>query len=179
MLNKPAGYITATYDRDHPTVLDIFSDFPLAEKLFPIGRLDKDTEGLLILTTDGQFGHRLSHPKWNIEKEYFVKVEGSVSNIDFSIFEKKGIYIKSDKYQTKPFKITVLELSDKFSKILISISEGKYHIVKKIMAELGHPVIYLKRVRIGNLILDENLKPGEYRELTDSEIKALKEAVNL
>jgi 16S rRNA uridine-516 pseudouridylate synthase and related pseudouridylate synthases len=94
MLNKPAGYITATEDEEYPTVLDLFSDLPIASKLFPVGRLDIDTEGLLILTTDGQFGHRLSHPKWNIEKEYYAIVEGDISNIDFSEYENKGIYLK-------------------------------------------------------------------------------------
>lgn len=179
MLNKPAGYITATYDENEPTVIELFSDFPFMEKLFPVGRLDRDTEGLLIITTDGQFAHRISHPKWNIEKEYFAKVKGDISDIDFSKFEEKGIYLKSDKYQTKPFKVKVLNVSEESSELLLSISEGKYHIVKKIMVQLNHPVIYLKRIRIGSLMLDENLKPGEYRELTESEIKALKESVNL
>ncbi|MEJ5172343.1 MAG: pseudouridine synthase [Hydrogenothermaceae bacterium] len=179
MLNKPAGYITATFDENEPTVLDFFMDFPLVEKLFPVGRLDRDTEGLLIITTDGQFAHRLAHPKWNIEKEYFAIVEGDLSYIDFSPYEKKGLYLKKDKYTTKPFKVRVIKSSPEKSEIYITVSEGKYHIVKKIMGELKHPVLYLKRVRIGNLILDETLETGEYRELTKEEIEDLKSLVRL
>lgn len=179
MLNKPAGYLTATTDEYEPTVIDLFSDFPAREKLFPVGRLDRDTEGLLIITTDGQFAHRIAHPKWNIEKEYFARVEGDVSGVDFSKFEEKGIYLKSDKYQTKPFRVEVISADREFSQISITVTEGKYHIVKKIMAQLGHPVVYLKRIRVAGLRLDEDLEPGEYRELTEEEIKSLKEAVNL
>lgn len=179
MLNKPAGYITATMDESEPTVLELFSDFPLLDKLFPVGRLDKDTEGLLILTTDGQFAHRISHPKWNVDKEYYVKVEGDVSKIDFREFERKGIYLRLDRYQTKPFKVSILSSLDYYSELFITVSEGKYHIVKKIMAQLGHPVLYLKRVRVGSLRLDGSLKPGEYRKLTKEEIKELKGSVKL
>jgi len=167
VLNKPAGYITATEDEEYPTVLDLFSDLPVASKLFPVGRLDIDTEGLLILTTDGQFGHRLSHPKWNIEKEYCAIVEGDISNIDFSEYKNKGIYLKKEKYS-----------KDK-SEILITLTEGKYHIVKRIMQELGYPVLYLKRIRIGSLKLDEDLLPGEFRELTEKEIKELKKLIKM
>lgn len=179
MLNKPAGYLTATTDEHEPTVIDLFSDFPAREKLFPVGRLDRDTEGLLIITTDGQFAHRIAHPKWNIEKEYFARVEGDVGVIDFSQFEKNGIYLKPDKYQTKPFKVDVIKTGTKISEINITVTEGKYHIVKKIMAQLGHPVVYLKRVRVAGLRLDEDLEAGEYRELTDKEVQSLKEAVKL
>ncbi len=179
MLNKPAGYITATEDEEYPTVLDLFSDLPVASKLFPVGRLDIDTEGLLILTTDGQFGHRLSHPKWNIEKEYYVVVEGDISNIDFSEYKNKGIYLKKEKYQTKPFKVKVLNTSKDKSEMLITLTEGKYHIVKRIMQELEHPVLYLKRIRIGSLKLDEDLLPGEFRELTEKEIKELKKLIKM
>lgn len=179
MLNKPAGYITATEDDRHHTVLDLFSSLPIVSKLFPVGRLDIDTEGLLIITTDGQLGHKLSHPKWNVEKEYYAIVEGDISNIDFSDYEKKGLYLKQDKYQTKPFKVRVLSRSSEKSEILIIVTEGKYHIVKKIMKELDHPVLYLKRVRIGSLSLDESLKPGEYRELTETEVESLKHLVRI
>ncbi|WP_211245396.1 pseudouridine synthase [Sulfurihydrogenibium subterraneum] len=179
MLNKPSGYITATYDENYPTVIELLTDEPIKDRLFPIGRLDLDTEGLLILTTDGQLAHRLAHPKWNIEKEYYAIVEGDVSKIDFSPFEKEGIYLKKDKYKTKPFKVKVLSSSKEESKILITVSEGKYHIVKKIMQSLGHPVKYLKRIRMGNLKLDKNLEIGNYRPLTEEEIKNLKNLVNL
>lgn len=178
MLNKPSGYITATEDEDYPTVLDLFED-NIRFKLFPIGRLDIDTEGLLIITTDGILAHRLAHPKWNIEKEYFAVVKGNISDINFADFEKKGIFLKKEKYQTKPFKVKVKSASEEKYEIFITVTEGKYHIVKKIMQQLNHPVLYLKRVRIGNLHLDENLKEGKYRELTEEEIKDLKKLVNL
>lgn len=179
MLNKPKGYITATYDENYPTVMDLFSSESIIDKLFPIGRLDIDTEGLLIITSDGQLAHRITHPKWNIEKEYFVIVEGDVSDIDFSRYEKEGIYLKKEKYKTKPFKVEVLKTSPEESEILITITEGKYHIIKNIMSELKHEVIYLKRVRIGPLKLDEDLAPGEYRELTKEEIDLIKKFVKL
>jgi len=179
MLNKPKGYITATYDENYPTVMDLFSSEPIIDKLFPIGRLDIDTEGLLIITSDGQLAHRITHPKWNIEKEYFVIVEGDVSDIDFSRYEKEGIYLKKEKYKTKPFKVEVLKTSPEESEMLITITEGKYHIIKNIMSELKHEVIYLKRVRIGPLKLDEDLAPGEYRELTKEEINLIKKFVKL
>ncbi len=179
MLNKPSGYISATKDESYPTVLDFFINEPAYKKLFPVGRLDIDTEGLLIITTDGTLAHRLSHPKWNIEKEYFAIVNGNVNNIDFSKFEKEGIFLKKDKYQTKPFKVKVLKTNQEKSEVSITVKEGKYHIVKKIMLELGHPVLYLKRIRVGNLRLDETLNTGEYRHLTEEEIKNLKSLVNL
>ncbi len=181
MFNKPSGYITATYSEDYPTVMDFFYDFPLIDKLFPVGRLDIDTEGLLILTTDGQFGHRLAHPKWEIEKEYLAVVKGDISEKNLKDYEKNGIVLKEgkEKYQTKPFKINLLNSGKDKSEILITVTEGKYHIVKRIMEEIGNPVLHLKRMRIGNLKLDENLETGEFRELTEEEIKNLKELINL
>jgi 16S rRNA pseudouridine516 synthase len=179
MLNKPQGYITATKDESMPTVMEFFYETPFYSKLFPVGRLDIDTEGLLIITTDGQLAHRLSHPKWNVEKEYFAVVKGDISLLKTDTFEEKGIYLKKDKYQTKPFSLKIISASKDKSEVSITVKEGKYHIVKKIMEELGHPVLYLKRTRIGPLSLDKNLKPGEFRELTEEEIKKLKEIVKL
>lgn len=179
MLNKPKGYITATYDENYPTVMDLFSAEPIVNKLFPIGRLDLDTEGLLIITTDGQLAHRLSHPKWKVEKEYFVVLDGDVSDIDFSQYEKEGIYLKREKYRTQPFKVKVLNADIEKSELNITITEGKYHIIKKIMSALGYEVVYLKRIRIGPLTLDESLDPGEYRELNEREIYLLKEMVKM
>ncbi len=179
MFNKPSGYITATYSEELPTIMEFFQDFPLWEKLFPVGRLDVDTEGLLIVTTDGQLAHRIAHPKWEIEKEYYAVVQGNINDVkDLERFEKEGIELE-DGYKTKPFRIKVLSADDKKSEILITVTEGKYHIVKRIMEKLGHPVLYLKRIKIGNLKLDESLEPGEYRELTEEEIKELKKLVNL
>ncbi len=177
MFNKPSGYITAIEDKNFPTVMEFFSSLPFYRRLFPVGRLDIDTEGLLIVTDDGMFAHRVSHPKWGVEKEYYAVVKGNIKNIDYTKYEITGIKLKD--YQTKPFKIKLISTDDKKSEITITVKEGKYHIVKKIMEKLGHPVMYLKRIRIGSLLLDENLSPGEYRELTEEEIKHLKQVVNL
>jgi len=177
MLNKPSGYITAKGDRSYPTVMELFEDNPFYRKLFPVGRLDMDTEGLLLITDDGQLGHRISHPKWEVEKEYFAVVEGDVSDIDIDRYKKEGIKFK--KFKTKPFGIKILRISPEKSEITITIKEGKHHIVKKIMEKLGHQVLYLKRIRIGNLRLDKSLEPGEYRELTEDEIKSLKKLVKI
>ncbi|NPA12473.1 MAG: rRNA pseudouridine synthase [Aquificae bacterium] len=177
MFNKPQGYITATSDETMPTVMDFFQDKPKVRELFPVGRLDIDTEGLLIITNDGQLAHRLSHPKWQIEKEYYTVVKGDLSGKDFSKYEKEGLKLKD--YKTKPFKLQVLSTSPDKSEIKITLTEGKYHIVKRIMETLGHPVVYLKRTRIGNLTLDENLSTGDHRELTPEEVKNLKKLVNL
>jgi 16S rRNA pseudouridine516 synthase len=179
MLNKPSGYVTAKEDDYYPVVMEFFRNEPFYEKLFPVGRLDVDTEGLLIITTDGIFAHRISHPKWEIEKEYYAKVKGEISSKDFSKFEKEGIFIEEDKYQTKPFKIEILNSSNFESEILITVKEGKYHIVKKIMKQIGNIVVYLKRIRIGSLKLDKNLKTGEFRPLTEREINSLKKDVKL
>ncbi|RUM47084.1 MAG: 16S rRNA pseudouridine(516) synthase [Hydrogenothermus sp.] len=179
MLNKPSGYVSATKDETYPTVLDFFINEPVYKNLFPVGRLDIDTEGLLLITTDGIFAHRLSHPKWNVQKEYFAIVKGDISTVNLKKFEDTGIFLKKDKYQTKPFKIEIVKVEKDISEIKITVKEGKYHIVKKIMEQIGFPVLYLKRERIGNLKLDDNLKTGEYRHLTEEEIKKLKSLVNL
>jgi len=177
MLNKPPGYISATEDKNHPTVIELFSELPFYHRLFPVGRLDIDTEGLLIITDDGQLGHRLTHPKWEVEKEYFAVVKGDISGMNTDKFKKEGLQLKG--YRTKPFDLRILKTSPESSEIQITVKEGKYHIVKRIMERLGHPVLYLKRTRMGGLVLDPQLEPGEYRELSDEEIQELKREVNL
>ncbi|MDQ7056593.1 MAG: pseudouridine synthase [Persephonella sp.] len=177
MFNKPSGYITATEDKYLPTVMEFFSSLPFYKKLFPVGRLDIDTEGLLIITDDGTLAHRVSHPKWELEKEYYAVVKGNIKDTDYARYQQEGIKLKD--YKTKPFKIKVISASGKKSEITITVKEGKYHIVKRIMEKLGHSVLYLKRIRVGSVKLDKNLLSGEFRELTDKEIKQLKQAVNL
>ncbi len=178
MLNKPQGYITATKSQEHSTVLDLMYEEPVVDKLFPVGRLDIDTEGLLIITNDGQLSHRLTHPKWEIEKEYYAVVKGDISKENLSKYEKEGIELEKG-LKTKPFKIEIISTDRDRSHIKITVTEGKYHIVKRIMEKLGFPVLYLKRIRIGSLSLDENLETGEYRELTEDEINQLKKLVKL
>ncbi|ABB15553.1 pseudouridine synthase [Carboxydothermus hydrogenoformans] len=166
MLNKPKGYVSATVDRRYPTVVDLV---PVHRKIFPVGRLDIDTEGLLILTDDGQLAHHLTSPKKEVEKEYYFELDKPLEEEDFSKI-KTGIRLE-DNYLTKPARL-LGKVGDKHGTIVIT--EGKYHQVKRMFLALGKTVVYLKRIRIGGLILDNKLSPGEYRELTPEEILVLK-----
>ena len=169
MLNKPAGVISATSDKTEKTVLDLI-DSKKRKDLFPVGRLDKDTEGLLLITNDGELAHRLLSPKKHVDKLYYAKVEGTVGMEDIDAFAK-GLDIGEGEY-TKPAKLIVLK-SDVISEIELSIQEGKFHQVKRMFEAVGKKVIYLKRLEIGTLKLDEGLALGEYRPLTQKEIEEL------
>ena len=166
MLNKPAGYVSATSDKD-PTVIDLLKSEEKKD-LFPIGRLDKDTVGLLLITNDGELSHHLTSPKHHVPKRYFVKTANVISADDIKKLES-GILLKDDG-MTKP--ASVESVSD--TEIYLTITEGMYHQVKRMIASLSNKVIYLKRVSIGDLKLDETLKEGEYRRLTEEEIALLK-----
>jgi len=170
MLNKPKGVITATEDMSQHTVLDLIDEEYLKFNPSPVGRLDKYTEGLLLLTNDGMLNHKLTSPKKEIDKEYYAEVYGRVTKSDVDAF-REGIVL-DDGYKTLPAELEILEESQ-VSKVLVKIKEGKFHQVKRMFQAVGKKVIYLKRLRIGNLKLDETLEPGEYRELTEDEIKAL------
>lgn len=164
MLNKPAGYISATEGRV-PTVMDlIYED---NNGLFPCGRLDKDTEGLLLIMNDGPLAHILLSPKHHVEKEYYVEHALEMSEDDIKRLET-GITYNGETY--KPAKVELLTPTS----CNLTITEGKYHEIKFMFQALGDKVTYLKRLRMKNLILDENLKPGEYRYLTEEEIEDLK-----
>lgn len=167
MMNKPPGYISATEDFQEKTVIDLLSEEYKVFDPFPVGRLDKDTEGLLLLTNDGQLTHQLTSPKKGIEKTYFVKVDGIVTEADKPLFES-GIVL-DDGYKTKPAILHILK-SDQVSEVELIITEGKFHQVKRMFSSIGKEVIYLKRLSMGNLTLDNNLPIGEYRELTDNEL---------
>ena len=169
MLNKPAGVISATSDKTEKTVLDLI-DSKKRKDLFPVGRLDKDTEGLLLITNDGELAHRLLSPKKHVDKLYYAKVEGTVGMEDIDAFAK-GLDIGEGEY-TKPANIIVLK-SDVISEIELSIQEGKFHQVKRMFEAVGKKVIYLKRLEMGTLKLDEGLALGEYRPLTQKEIEEL------
>lgn len=165
MLNKPAGYISAT-EGNVPTVMDlIYED---NNGLFPCGRLDKDTEGLLLITNDGPLAHKLLSPKHHVEKEYYVEHDLIMSDDDIKRLQE-GIYYNGEMY--KP--AIVNKINDKAC--TLTITEGKYHEIKFMFNALGDKVTYLKRLRMKNLVLDETLKPGEYRYLTEEEINDLKE----
>lgn len=172
MLNKPAGVISATEDQGCQTVVDLIKD-KKRKDLFPVGRLDKDTKGLLLITNDGALAHRLLSPKKHVDKCYFARICGKVTEEDVRSFEK-GVNIGSQEQPeiTMPGKLEIIT-SDDISKIRLTIQEGKFHQVKRMFQAVGKEVIYLKRLRMGTLILDENLGIGEYRPLTKEELEKL------
>lgn len=169
MLYKPQGFVTATEDREHKTVLDLV-DSPIKRQLFPVGRLDKDTEGLLLITNDGTLAHELLSPKKHVKKVYYAKIAGKVTDEDIKVFQK-GLDLGD--FTTMPATLKILVQGD-CSEILVEICEGKFHQVKRMFEAVGKKVTYLKRISMGTLQLDENLQPGEWRTLTESEIDNLK-----
>lgn len=169
MLNKPAGVVSATTDAREKTVLDLISE-KKRKDLFPVGRLDKDTEGLLLITNDGELAHRLLAPKKHVDKVYYAKVKGVVTEQDIVAFAE-GISIGQGE-TAKPAVLEIL-VSDVLSEIRLTIQEGKFHQVKRMFAAVGKEVVYLKRLSMGSLILDESLRPGEYRPLTKEERERL------
>jgi 16S rRNA pseudouridine516 synthase len=172
MMNKPPGVISATEDSRDETVIDLLELEDSIYEPFPVGRLDKDTEGLLLITNDGQLAHRLLSPKKHVPKTYFAVIEGEVTEEDIEAF-KKGVVL-DDGYETKPGKLAILK-SGLTSDIELTITEGKFHQVKRMFQAVGKRVVYLKRLTMGPLKLDETLELGEYRELADDEIEQLME----
>ncbi|HOP99729.1 MAG TPA: pseudouridine synthase [Acetivibrio clariflavus] len=170
MMNKPAGVISATFDNKHKTVVDILPDEYKCFNLFPVGRLDLDTEGLLLLTNDGQLAHELLSPKKHVPKKYFAFIEGEVSKDDVKKFEE-GITL-DDGYKTLPAELYILD-SGANSSVDVIIYEGKFHQIKRMFEAVGKKVKYLKRISMGSLVLDNELAPGECRELTEEEISNL------
>lgn len=169
MLNKPAGTVSATEDSRDTTVIELIKDRQRKD-LFPVGRLDKDTEGLLLITNDGDLAHRLLSPKKHVDKTYFARIRGIVTEADVTAFES-GVDIGEEKL-TLPAKLTILKSED-ISEIELTIQEGKFHQVKRMFQAVDKEVIYLKRLRMGSLILDDSLKTGEYRKLTKDELENL------
>jgi 16S rRNA pseudouridine516 synthase len=172
MMNKPQGVISATEDKRDETVVDLLDESYIPFEVFPVGRLDKDTEGLLLLTNDGQLAHQLLSPKKHVPKTYYAKVEGIVTVEDEQKF-KEGVFI-DDNYKTLPAELKILK-SDEISEIELTIYEGKFHQVKRMFHAVDKEVIYLKRLSMGPLELDTDLDLGEYRELTEEELDMLKE----
>ena len=165
MLNKPQGVISATEDINQSTVLDLIDS--RRKDLFPVGRLDKDTEGLLLITNDGQLCHSLLAPGKHVDKVYYARIDGVVTEKDVKAFED-GLDIGDDKLAL-PGYLKILK-SDNISEIELTIHEGRFHQVKRMFKAVGKEVIYLKRLSMGNLTLDSDLKPGEYKELKKDEI---------
>ena len=169
MLYKPAGLISATEDPRQPTVLTLVPDYFRRIGLFPAGRLDKDTEGLLLLTNDGSLAHQLLAPKNHVDKTYFVQVDGVLEEEDRKAFQT-GVTL-ADGYTCLPARLELVGPSQG----LITLYEGKYHQIKRMLASRGKPVTYLKRLTMGPLVLDPELKAGEWRPLTEEELEQLRE----
>lgn len=177
MMNKPAGVISATEDRYDRTVIDLLEEEDRVFAPFPVGRLDKDTVGLLLLTNDGKLSHELLSPRKHVPKTYFARVLGDVGASDVAAFET-GVTL-DDGYQTKPAQLEIMEHDrsgeDVISSIQLTIMEGKFHQVKRMFEAVGKKVIYLQRISMGSLTLDTTLEEGHYRELTDEELASLKQ----
>ena len=171
MLNKPAGVVSATEDKNDSTVLDLI-DEKQRKDLFPVGRLDKDTEGLLLITNDGELAHQLLSPKKHVDKVYFARIDGKVTEEDVRRFAE-GLEIGEEK-PTLPAHLEILK-SEEISEIRLTIREGKFHQVKRMFHVVGKEVIYLKRLQMGSLVLDPRLALGEYRELSGQELKPLRD----
>lgn len=168
MLNKPAGVISATWDNQHSTVVDIIPDEYKVFDLFPVGRLDIDTEGLLLLTNDGKTAHNLLAPRKHVPKKYYARLDGDVGEDDIAAF-RQGIVL-DDGYKTLPSELVIVQPGE----IIVTIYEGKFHQVKRMFEAVGKRVRYLKRISMGMLTLDEELKPGQCRELSPEEVELLK-----
>ena len=162
--------VSATEDRKEKTVLDIIES--KRKDLFPVGRLDKDTEGLLLLTNDGMLAHELLSPKKHVDKKYYVETDGLLTDEHRKLF-KNGIKV-DDEFTAKEAELQILSSGDKGSKAYLTIREGKYHQVKRMMEAVGNTVTYLKRISMGPLTLPEDMETGTSRMLTDSEINMLK-----
>ncbi len=167
MLHKPQGVVCSNDDGDYPTIYQFF-DYPLAGKLHSAGRLDVDTTGLVLLTDDGQWSHRITSPKHHCEKTYLVTLADPVE-ANYQQACEQGILLRGEKEPTKP---ATLEILDDYN-VNLTISEGRYHQVKRMFAALGNKVVGLHRWRVGNVILDESLDEGEYRALTAEEISGV------
>lgn len=173
ILHKPAGVISATVDNYDETVVDLLSDEEYREDLFPVGRLDKDTEGLLLLTNDGVLAHQLLSPKKHVEKEYYALVSGIMTKEDQQLFAD-GVVMGDEQALPAELFIDAVDTENEQSEIRLIIHEGKFHQVKRMVKTVGKEVLYLKRLRMGSLVLPADLDKGEYRPLTEDELAGLK-----
>lgn len=171
MMNKPQGVVSATFDNYDETVIDLLEPEHAAFNPFPVGRLDKDTEGLLLITNDGELNHKLTSPKWHVNKVYYAQINKPVDENDVEAF-KKGIVI-DDGYKCLPAKLEIITSDENGSEIYVTIQEGKFHQVKRMFEARGKSVLYLKRIKMGNLELDDNLEEGQYRELSKEEVNKI------
>ena len=172
MMNKPKGVISATEDPKHRTVLDLLDVIAQSKEVFPVGRLDIDTHGLLLLTNNGQLAHALLSPKRHVDKTYLAQVKGIMAQEDVEIFAK-GIPLKDFTCQPARLEILSTDAEKNQSQIRVTIAEGKFHQVKRMVAYCGKEVVDLQRLTMGTLVLDENMQRGEWRRLTKEELEVL------
>jgi len=179
MMNKPQNTLTAARDKKQRTVMDLLPPLYAAMDCMPAGRLDKDTEGLLIITSDGQLAHRIISPRKDVSKVYFARVAGTLDEGDIAAFAA-GLHIKDGdgEFDAKPAGLEIVSEKEGESEVRVRVSEGKYHQVKRMLASRGAPVVYLKREQIGALKLDPSLEPGQWREMTDEEVQLLEQEAN-
>ena len=176
MMNKPQGVISVTEDPQHKTVLDLLDDLARSKEVFPVGRLDIDTHGLLLLTNDGQLAHALLSPKRHVDKTYLAQVNGIMTQEDVETFAQ-GIPLKDFTCQPAKLELVSIDREKNQSLVRVTIAEGKFHQVKRMIAYCGKEVVDLQRLTMGTLTLDEGLKRGEWRRLTKEELEALLEIV--
>jgi len=173
IMNKPAGVVSATVDNHDETVIDLLDQEYHSFKPFPIGRLDKDTVGLLLITNDGELNHKLIAPKNHVDKVYYAEINKFIDAKDITTF-KKGVVI-DDGYKCMPAILEVLNANENGSEVMVTIQEGKFHQVKRMFESVDKKVVFLRRISFGPLKLDENLQEGQYRELSEEEINSLKQ----
>ena len=176
MMNKPKGVISATEDPNHKTVLDLLDDYARAKEVFPVGRLDIDTHGLLLLTNDGKLAHALLSPKRHVDKIYLARINGVMTDADVETFAQ-GVPLKDFTCQPAKLELVSVDTEKDQSLVRVSIAEGKFHQVKRMVGYCGKEVVDLQRLTMGTLTLDENLKRGEWRRLTKEELEGLLESV--
>lgn len=173
MMNKPDGVVSATFDNRDETVIDLLEPEYQAFEPFPVGRLDKDTVGLLLITNDGELNHKLISPKWHVDKVYYAEIDKPVDESDIKAFEA-GIVLDDD-YKCMPAKLEIKSSSEHGAEVYVTIQEGKFHQVKRMFNSVNKNVVYLKRIKFGALSLDDNLQEGESRELSNEELSLLKQ----
>ena len=176
MMNKPQGVISATEDPKHKTVLDLLDDYARAKEVFPVGRLDIDTHGLLLLTNDGKLAHALLSPKRHVDKTYLARINGVMTDADVETFAQ-GIPLKDFTCQPAKLELVSIDKEKEESLVRVTIAEGKFHQVKRMVAYCGKEVVDLQRLTMGTLTLDEELKRGEWRRLSKEELEGLLESV--
>ena len=176
MMNKPQGVISATEDPKHKTVLDLLDDYARAKEVFPVGRLDIDTHGLLLLTNDGKLAHALLSPKRHVDKTYLARINGVMTDADVETFAQ-GVPLKDFTCQPAKLELVSIDREKDQSLVRVTIAEGKFHQVKRMVAYCGKEVVDLQRLTMGTLTLDEDLKRGEWRRLAKEELEGLLESV--